>query len=45
MRLILELDAPTSGTVRVNGRSYRELAAPLHEIGAMLEPTRSRLCC
>jgi ABC-2 type transport system ATP-binding protein len=37
MRLILGLDAPTSGTVRVNGCSYRDLSAPLHEIGAMLE--------
>jgi len=37
MRLILGLDAPSSGTVMVNGCSYRELSAPLHEIGAMLE--------
>jgi ABC-2 type transport system ATP-binding protein len=37
MRMILGLDAPTSGSVRVNGRSYRDLEAPLHEIGAMLE--------
>ena len=37
MRLILGLDAPTSGTVRVNGCAYRDFAAPLHEIGAMLE--------
>jgi ABC-2 type transport system ATP-binding protein len=37
MRMILGLDAPTSGTVLVNGRSYRDLVAPLHEIGAMLE--------
>jgi ABC-2 type transport system ATP-binding protein len=37
MRLILGLDAPTSGTVRVNGCAYRDLTAPLHEIGAMLE--------
>ena len=37
MRMILGLDAPTSGSVRVNGRSYRDLTAPLHEIGAMLE--------
>ena len=37
MRLILGLDSPTSGTVRVNGCDYRELSAPLHEIGAMLE--------
>jgi ABC-2 type transport system ATP-binding protein len=37
MRMILGLDAPTSGSVQVNGKAYRELAAPLHEIGAMLE--------
>jgi ABC-2 type transport system ATP-binding protein len=37
MRLILGLDAPSSGTVRVNGCDYRELTAPLHEVGAMLE--------
>jgi ABC-2 type transport system ATP-binding protein len=37
MRLILGLDAPTSGTVSVNGRAYRDFDAPLHEIGAMLE--------
>jgi ABC-2 type transport system ATP-binding protein len=37
MRLILGLDAPTSGTVRINGCAYRELEAPLHEVGAMLE--------
>jgi ABC-2 type transport system ATP-binding protein len=37
MRLILGLDAPSSGTVTVNGRPYRGLVAPLHEIGAMLE--------
>ena len=37
MRLILGLDAPTSGSVTVNGRRYGELPAPLHEVGAMLE--------
>jgi ABC-2 type transport system ATP-binding protein len=37
MRMILGLDAPTSGTVTVNGKAYNQLAAPLHEIGAMLE--------
>ena len=37
MRLILGLDAPTRGDVRVNGRHYREHAAPLHEVGALLE--------
>ncbi|UTI66265.1 ATP-binding cassette domain-containing protein [Paraconexibacter antarcticus] len=37
MRMILGLDRPTSGTVQVNGRCYRDFDAPLHEIGAMLE--------
>jgi ABC-2 type transport system ATP-binding protein len=37
MRLILGLDAPTAGTVIVNGRPYREHAAPLAEVGALLE--------
>jgi ABC-2 type transport system ATP-binding protein len=37
MRLILGLDAPTAGDVRVNGRHYREFPAPLHEVGALLE--------
>jgi ABC-2 type transport system ATP-binding protein len=37
MRLVLGLDAPTSGDVRVNGKHYREHSAPLHEVGALLE--------
>src|SRR6184192_3618898 len=37
MRLILGLDGPTSGDVRVNGKHYAEHAAPLHEVGALLE--------
>ncbi|HWE15299.1 MAG TPA: ATP-binding cassette domain-containing protein [Solirubrobacteraceae bacterium] len=37
MRLILGLDRPTSGTTTVNGKQYRDLPAPLHEIGALLE--------
>src|SRR5437764_12000881 len=37
MRLILGLDAPTAGDVTVNGKHYRDLAAPLHEVGALLE--------
>ena len=37
MRLILGLDAPTAGEVTVNGKRYREHAAPLHEVGALLE--------
>jgi ABC-2 type transport system ATP-binding protein len=37
MRLILGLDAPTAGDVTVGGKHYREHAAPLHEVGALLE--------
>jgi ABC-2 type transport system ATP-binding protein len=37
MRLILGLDAPTAGDVRVNAKHYRDHAAPLHEVGALLE--------
>ncbi|WP_030439149.1 ABC transporter ATP-binding protein [Actinoplanes subtropicus] len=37
MRMIIGLDAPTSGTVTVNGRRYARHAAPLHEVGALLE--------
>ena len=37
MRLILGLDAPTSGRVSVNGKPYRDHPAPLHEVGALLE--------
>jgi ABC-2 type transport system ATP-binding protein len=37
MRLILGLDAPTSGSVTVNGRPYREHTAPLREVGALLD--------
>ena len=37
MRLILGLDAPTAGDVRVNGRRYVDHPAPLGEVGALLE--------
>ena len=37
MRLILGLDRPTKGNVIVNGKPYREHAAPIHEVGALLE--------
>jgi ABC-2 type transport system ATP-binding protein len=37
MRLILGLDAPTSGSVTVNGRPYQRHAAPLREVGALLD--------
>jgi ABC-2 type transport system ATP-binding protein len=37
MRMIIGLDAPTSGTVTVNGRRYAEHTSPLQEVGALLE--------
>ncbi|WP_331769304.1 ATP-binding cassette domain-containing protein (plasmid) [Embleya sp. NBC_00888] len=37
MRMIVGLDAPSSGTVRVNGKPYAQHAAPLGEVGIMLE--------
>ncbi|HEV7653570.1 MAG TPA: ATP-binding cassette domain-containing protein [Mycobacteriales bacterium] len=37
MRLILGLDRPTSGYATVHGKPYRELAAPLREVGALLD--------
>jgi ABC-2 type transport system ATP-binding protein len=40
MRMILDLDAPDAGRVRIGGRRYRDLAWPLREVGALLE-TRS----
>ena len=39
MRLILGLDAPDAGEVRIGGRHYRDLAWPLREVGAVLEAT------
>ncbi|HEU4400025.1 MAG TPA: ATP-binding cassette domain-containing protein [Actinomycetota bacterium] len=37
MRLILGLDAPTGGSVTVNGKPYRRHPAPLREVGALLD--------
>jgi ABC-2 type transport system ATP-binding protein len=37
MRLILGLDAPSGGIVRVNGTPYRKHHYPLTEVGALLE--------
>ena len=37
MRLIVGLDAPTSGSATVNGRAYASYRAPLREVGALLE--------
>ncbi|AWB89636.1 ABC transporter ATP-binding protein [Salinibacterium hongtaonis] len=37
MRMIVGLDQPTGGTVRVNGRLYHEHRAPLREVGVLLD--------
>jgi ABC-2 type transport system ATP-binding protein len=37
MRIILGLDRPTSGAALINGRPYAAHAAPLREVGALLE--------
>ncbi len=37
MRMMVGLDRPTAGTVRVNGRAPDTHRAPLHEVGALLE--------
>ncbi|HET6394412.1 MAG TPA: ABC transporter ATP-binding protein [Blastococcus sp.] len=37
MRMVLGLDRPSAGSVTVNGRRYQEYAAPLREVGALLE--------
>ena len=37
MRLILGLAGPTSGEVTVGGRRYRDLPAPLREVGALID--------
>ncbi|MEU9823493.1 ABC transporter ATP-binding protein [Micromonospora chersina] len=39
MRMVLGLDRPTAGQALVNGRPYRELRYPLHEVGALLDAT------
>lgn len=37
MRVIIGLDAPSSGKATVGGRRYRDWPTPLHEVGALLE--------
>lgn len=37
MRMVLGLDRPTSGSVRVDGTAYRTMRAPVNAIGALLE--------
>jgi ABC-2 type transport system ATP-binding protein len=37
LRLILGLDAPTSGSALVGGRRYQDLVRPLHVVGSLLD--------
>lgn len=37
MRMIIGLDRPEEGTATIAGRSYRDLPAPLTEVGALLD--------
>jgi ABC-2 type transport system ATP-binding protein len=37
MRMILGLDTPSSGEVRVDGKPYHQLADPLRSVGALLD--------
>ena len=37
MRMILGLDAPSGGDVRLDGKKYRELHQPLRTVGALLD--------
>lgn len=38
LRCVLGLTRPTSGTTRVLGRPYRELAHPMRRVGALIDP-------
>ncbi len=42
MRMMLGLDRPDAGTVRINGENYRDLRSPLREVGALLEVSGSK---
>jgi len=37
MRLLVGLDAPSSGSITIDGRRYGELRFPLREVGALLD--------
>ncbi|MFD7105671.1 ATP-binding cassette domain-containing protein [Streptomyces celluloflavus] len=37
MRMVLDLDNPTAGTVRIDGKHYRQLKDPLRYVGALLD--------
>ncbi len=37
MRMMIGLDRPDAGTVRINGKNYHDLHSPLREVGVLLE--------
>jgi ABC-2 type transport system ATP-binding protein len=37
MRLMLDLDYPDAGMVRIDGKNYADLAHPMREVGALLD--------
>jgi ABC-2 type transport system ATP-binding protein len=37
MRMVLGLDRPTAGEVRIGGKRYTDLKRPLHTVGALLD--------
>jgi ABC-2 type transport system ATP-binding protein len=37
MRMMIDLDRPSGGRVRVHGRRYRDIDRPLRQVGALLE--------
>jgi ABC-2 type transport system ATP-binding protein len=42
MRMMLGLDRPDAGTVRINGKDYHDLRSPMREVGALLEVSGSK---
>ena len=39
LRVLLGLEAPTSGTALIGGRRYQEFVRPLHQVGSVLDAT------
>jgi ABC-2 type transport system ATP-binding protein len=37
MRIMLGLDSPDDGSVTIDGRSYRDIQAPMQEVGSLLD--------
>ena len=41
MRMMIGLDRPDAGTLRINGKNYHDLHSPLREVGVLLRRRRS----